>query len=228
MSLELPTPDEARPPRSPGSGSPPRTPVRLGKRLARLGLELGTVFVGVYAAFLLNSYQAHRQERHRREQILAWMESAFVARLADVKQERTNIKKQADEFNRQVEAGEMPMLYAVNWSSDYDPTDMTSVLGSGGFDLLEVETVRQIKDSESTLREMISLIRHNQQLSDALILPNLERDHTFFYDPDTRKLRPTYRWYAELYRRLLEGYDSLEPEVERLLTQIRADRQRHR
>ena len=203
-------------------------PTRFGKRVARLGLELGTVFVGVYAAFLLNSYQAHRQERQRREQLLTWMESAFVARLADVKQERTTLKKQADELNRQIEAGEMPMLHAFTWSSDYDPTDITSVLGSGGFDLLEVETVRQIKDSESTLRLMISLIRHDQLLSDALILPNLERDHTFFYDPDTRKLRPSYRWYTDLYRRLLEGYDSLEPEVEKLLTQIRADRQRHR
>ena len=47
---------------------------RLAAGLGRKAVELVTVFVGVYAAFLLNDHQAHREERQRREQILSWLE----------------------------------------------------------------------------------------------------------------------------------------------------------
>jgi len=50
-------------------------------RFARLGrwvAELVLVFVGVYAAFWLNSYQQHRQDAQRRDQILASLEQEFL------------------------------------------------------------------------------------------------------------------------------------------------------
>ena len=43
----------------------------LSARLARWAAELVLVFIGVYAAFWLNSYQQHQQEANRRDQILA-------------------------------------------------------------------------------------------------------------------------------------------------------------
>ena len=46
----------------------------LSARLARWAAELILVFVGVYAAFWLNSYQQHQQEAKRRDQILASLE----------------------------------------------------------------------------------------------------------------------------------------------------------
>ena len=206
---------------------PTRRP-RLLARAARWGGELLTVFVGVYAAFLLNDHQAHRQEQQRREQILAWMEKQFTETTAELENERTQMKKEAEIFDRQLAAGEMPELHAFNFATDYDPSDIASVLGSGGFDLLEVETVREIKGAETTLRVMLATARHDQQLSDALILPNLEKDRSFFYDPATHQLRPAYHWYGEFYKTFLAGYDTLLPQSKKLIAQVRAERQRNR
>ena len=197
-------------------------------RSARWALELCTVFIGVYAAFVLNNHQSHLQDHQRREQILAWMESAFSQTLDSVRDERVDMQKAADEFNRQVEAGQMPALHAFDWRSAYDPADVASVLSNGGFDLLEVQTVRDVNDAESTLRSMLAIARHDQQLSDNMILPNLEKERDVFYDSVSHHLRPTYQWYANFYRNELQGYAELQPKLEKLLGQIRAERQRDR
>ena len=204
------------------------TQKRVAVRAARWAVELATVFVGVYAAFMLNNYQNHRQERQRREQILVWMDAEYSEVLEDVKRGRGKLQHDADEFNRAVDAGEMPAVYAFNFASDYDPADIASMLGNGGYDLLEIETVRELRDTEDTLRLMVGLARHDQQLSDTLVLPNLDKDRSVFYDPATRKLRPTYRWYADFFRVCLHDYDDLQPQIEKLLRQVRAERQRNR
>src|SRR5215831_10270017 len=44
------------------------------KNLTGRVTELIIVFLGVYAAFLLNGYQSHRQDQQRRHQILMYLE----------------------------------------------------------------------------------------------------------------------------------------------------------
>ena len=224
MSEAEPPPPPPPPAHPPGRRPPPRFLLRA----ARWGAELFTVFVGVYAAFMLNGYQSHRQERQRRGQILAWMETEFTENLENIKKEQEAGKKQLDALARQIDAGTMPALRPLNFDTDYDPADMASMMSSGGFDLLEVETVRLIKNTEVAQRLMLGLARHDQQLSDTLILPNLDKDPAFFYDPTTHKLRPTYGWYADFFPRMLQGFNGLRPQVEKLLVQIRAERQRNR
>ena len=220
---------EAEPPPSPPPPPPVRRPPpRLWARAARWGAELVTVFVGVYAAFMLNNYQSHRQERQRREQILDWMEKEFTEDLEDIKREQALMKEQQDKFTRQIDAGALPAIRPLAFDSDYDASDMASVMSSGGFDLLEVETVRLIRDTEATERLMLGMARHDQQLSDALILPNLDKDPGFFYDPATHKLRPSYGWYIDFFPKMLRGFNELRLDTEKLLVQIRAERQRNR
>ena len=48
--------------------------VQFLSRAGRWVTELVLVFVGVYAAFWLNSYQQHQQDAKRRDQILASLE----------------------------------------------------------------------------------------------------------------------------------------------------------
>ncbi len=219
-----PSPDPVPPAAAPAT-RPSRG--RLVVRAARRAGELLTVFVGVYAAFLLNNHQVHRQEQQRRGQILDWLEKEYTEDLEGIRHEQELLTKQADKFDRQVAAGEMPALYAFNFSSDYDPADLASVLGGGGFDLLEVETVREINEVEGILRVMVSNVRHDQQLSDTYVLPNLEKDRSFFYDPATRRLRPTYRWYTDFYQQSLANYAALQSGIGKLLMQIRAERKRN-
>jgi hypothetical protein len=46
------------------------------KNLTGRVTELIIVFLGVYAAFLLNGSQSHRQDQQRRHQILTYFEKA--------------------------------------------------------------------------------------------------------------------------------------------------------
>ena len=200
---------------------------RLWGRLRRWTGELITVFIGVYAAFMLNNYQAHRQERQRREQILAWVQAAYTELSAAMTREENSMRKEADQFNQRVKAGEMPRLFAFNYRGDYDPADFTSLLQSGGFDLLEVQTVRDIREVEGTLRQMVAVIHHDQQISDALVLPNLDKPPDFFYDPATKQLRPSYGWYTQFYEIELGLYRQIHQELGTLITQLRVERQRN-
>src|SRR5206468_5887693 len=67
-------------------------------RFGRWIAELILVFVGVYAAFWLNSYQQHLQDAERRDQILASLEQQLREGIASGKTNRANEERTAAEF----------------------------------------------------------------------------------------------------------------------------------
>ena len=224
-------------PADPLSATPlPPPPVRrvpppghLWGRVRQWTGELITVFIGVYAAFALNNYQLHRQERQRRDQILAWAQGEYGGSLQAFADGYSIEQSRADEFERRTKAGEMPPLHRIHFVSDYNPTDFTSMLQSGGgFDLLEIETVRDLRAVEGTLRQIIEINRYGEQLSASLILPNLDRPPSFFYDADTKQLRPNYDWYSEYLEDDARLRHRLQSELVRLQEQLRTERQRNR
>ena len=218
---------------TPPKSSLPATPIRPAASCwrwvpaARWAGELATVFVGVYAAFVLNNYQSHRHERQRREQILDWAQKAYSEMLVRMDAEAAETRQQGQDFNRRMEAGETPALYAFDFRSDYNPGDFTSLLESGGFDLLEVETVHALRDVEGTLRQMVETLRHDQQLCDTLIRPNLDKDPSFFYDVPLHRLRPAYAWYGKYFASEAAFYAEMHTELEKVLTQLRTERARN-
>src|SRR5213592_1669100 len=94
--------------------------------------ELVLVFVGVYAAFWLNNYQQHRQDAERRDQILASLEQQLREGIESGKINRANQEKRAAEFQRALDAGEMPPLRPFVFTTDYSPGDWATMLQSGG------------------------------------------------------------------------------------------------
>ena len=101
---------------------------------------------------------------------------------------------------------------------------MATLLQSGGYQLLDVKTVVALRDAETVLRNGISTMQHAQELSDTLIVPNLEQDITFFYDPATKQLRKRFTRYAEALQKFVPFYDAYIKALQDLLTQIRAER----
>lgn len=201
---------------------------RWGWRLAQWAGELLTVFVGVYAAFTLNAYQAHRQDRQRRAQILDWAQGIYSDIRVSAVQSEAQLRKAKAENERSTAAGEMPPLHVSTFVSDHDPSDFTSMLQSGGFGLLEIETVRDMRAVEGSIRQLLLLARHDQQLSDALLLPNLGNPPAFFYDPATRQLRPTYAWYAKDTAAILDEIITMHQAVDKALARLRIERERNR
>src|SRR5213596_1451032 len=160
--------------------------------LARFGrwfAELVLVFVGVYAAFWLNNYQQRQQDAERRDRILASIEQTLREGIESGKINRAKEEREAAEFRRGLDAGEMPQLHPFVFTTDYSPGDFATLLQSGGIQLLDLETLTALRNDESVIRWGLSRMARYQKLSDELIVPNLDQDISFFYDPATNKLR---------------------------------------
>ena len=86
------------------------------KRIAEWMVDLVIVFVGVYAAFVLNAYQSRREQSDRREQLLTWLDDYCGESAANLENERTLIDEALTDFNRRLNNGEMPEPAYINSS----------------------------------------------------------------------------------------------------------------
>jgi len=196
-------------------------------RLSRFGrwvAELLLVFIGVYAAFWLNNYQQHQQDAERRDRILASIERTLRDGIESNKINRAEQQREAVEFRRALNAGEMPPLHPFVFTTDYNPGDFATMLQAGGIQLLDLETLTALRNDESVIRWGLSRIARYQKLSDDLIVPNLDQDISFFYDPATKKLRKRFEIYPEALDARLKFANDLERTHTQLLKQIQAER----
>ena len=191
-------------------------------------VELVLVFVGVYAAFWLNNYQQHRQDAERRDQILASLEQQLREGIESGKINRAKEERTAAEFKRALDASEMPPLQPFVFITDYSPSDWATMLQSGGVQLLDVQTLMAVRNDESVIRWGLSAMARYQKLSDELIVPNLNQNVSFFYDPATKKLRKQFEMYPEALQATVKFANDLEKTHIELLKRIQAERQRNR
>jgi hypothetical protein len=197
-------------------------------RFSHLGgwvAELVLVFVGVYAAFWLNSYQQRQQDAERRDRILASIEQTLREGIESSKINRAKEQEpEAAEFRRALDAGEMPPLRPFIFITDYSASDLAVMLQSGGVQLLDVQTLRALRNDESVIRWGLARMARYQKLSDELIVPNLDQDTSFFYDPGTKKLRKRFEIYPEALKARVKLANELERTHAELLKQIQAER----
>jgi len=189
--------------------------------------ELVLVFVGVYAAFWLNNYQQRQKDAERHDRILASIERTLRDGIESNKTNRAEQQRDAAEFRRALDAGEMPPLHPFVFTTDYSPGDFATMLQAGGIQLLDLETLTALRNDESVIRWGLSRMARYQKLSDELIVPNLDQDISFFYDPATRKLRKRFNIYPEALDARLKFANDLERTHTELLKRIRAERQRN-
>jgi hypothetical protein len=196
-------------------------------QLAHWLAELLLVFLGAYAAFWLNGYQQHQQDAKRRDQILSSLEEEAEQGVANSQVEVAKQEKRAAEFRRALAAGEMPPLQPLTFSSDYNASDVSTLLQAGGLELLDVKTILALRAAESTIRGGLSQLTHIEKLSDQLIVPNLDEVILFFYDPATKQLRKRFARYPDALQAEADFFYQLEQAQTLLLQQIQAERKRH-
>ena len=68
-------------------------------------------------------------------------------------------------------------------------------------------------------------MQHYQKLSDEVIVPNLDQDISFFYDPATKKLRKRFEIYPQALEATVKFAHDLERTKTELLKRIRTERQ---
>lgn len=204
----------------PGNDKSKAIRVRLGHWVA----ELLLVFVGVSAAFWLNNYQLREQDAKRRDQILASLERTLREGIESGRINAAKEEQQVAEFQRALEAGEMPPLQPFIFTTDYSPGDFATLLQAGGIELLDVETLNALRNDESVIRWGLSRLERYQKLSDELIVPNLDQDISYFYDPATRKLRKRFEIYPEALQATVKFAHDLDRMHTELLKRIEAQR----
>ena len=197
-------------------------------RLGRWVAELLLVFVGVYAAFWLNNFQQQREQIKRRDQILAYLEQRLRDGIDSAKGEGAKEEKLVAEFQRSLDAGEMPPLRPFSFSTDYNPSDIATLLQSGGIELLNIQTLSVLRQLESAIRGDLSAMAHFEKLSDELIVPNLDQDISFFYDPATKKLRRRFEIYPQALEATVKFAHDLDRTKTELVRRIQAERQQNR
>ncbi|PYL25279.1 MAG: hypothetical protein DMF37_05495 [Verrucomicrobia bacterium] len=197
-------------------------------RFAGWVAELVLVFVGVYAAFWLNNYQQHQHDAERRDRILASIEQTLRDGIESGKINRAEQEREAAEFQRALDAGDMPPLRSFAFTTDYSPGEFATLLQAGGVQLLDLQTLTALRNDESVIRWGLSRMARYQKLSDELIVPNLDQDISFFYDPATKKLRKRFEIYPEALQATVKFANDLEQTHTELLKRIKAERQLHR
>ncbi len=195
---------------------------QIGRWLA----ELLLVFLGAYAAFWLTGYQQHQQDAKRRDQILASLERQARENIKDAATGAERQAKRIADFERALAAGEMPPLQPISFSSDYNAGDVSAFLQAGGLEVLDVKTIVALRKAESAIRAGLSRMAHDERLSDQLIVPNLDEDISFFYDPATRQLRKRFNFYLLALRAIANLFHEEERANQLLLEQIQTERRR--
>src|SRR5262245_22435821 len=155
---------------------------RLTKRLSERLIELIIVFVGVYAAFVLNAHQSREQARQRRQQILAYLEKQATVSAQKLRQVTVSYDKLMNTFLKQLSRGEMPEVAPIAWATNYNANETNWILQSGGLELLDIATIARLKEVDSAASTGLSTMAHYQQLSDQLIVlrPVLAAESTSF------------------------------------------------
>ena len=199
-------------------------------RLSHFGrwvAELLLVFIGVYAAFWLNNYQQRQGDAERRDRILASIERTLRDGIESNKTNRAEQEREAAAFRRALDAGDMPPVHPFVFTTDYNAGDFATTLQAGGIQLLDLETLTALRNDESVIRWGLSRMARYQKLSDDLIVPNLDQDISFFYDPATKKLRKRFEIYPDALDARLKFANDLERTHMELLKQIQAERHRN-
>jgi len=197
------------------------------KAIDRL-IELIIVFVGVYAAFVLNAYQSHQQERQRRQQILAYLEKQATASAEKLKHVTLSYDERMNAFLAQLASGEMPEVAPIAWASNYNANETNWILQGGGLELLDFATVARLKEVDSTASTGLTTMAHYQQLSDQLIVPHLGEGRSFFYDPATKQLRKEYALYPDILKEGSRVLHELSEKTDQLVAQLHVEQAHHR
>lgn len=203
----------------------PTRPFR--SKVGRWAAELLLVFLGAYAAFWLSGYQQRQHDARRRDQILESLEQKAQEAIANCRDEGAKTEKNAAEFRRALGAGEMPPIRPITFSSDYNANDTATLLQAGGLDLLDVKTILALRSTESAIRNGLSQLAHIERLSDQMIMPNLDEEISFFYDPATKQLRKRFALYPAALATEAQFFRDLSRAETNLLEQIQAERKRH-
>lgn len=186
--------------------------------------DLLVVFFGVYAAFLLNRFETDRRDAQRRGQIFDALEREVRANVDEMKQGVSAARVEIDAFDRKLAAGEMPSLAVSYNNSSYSPSDDATLLQAGGIDVLDVQTLDELRKVNGLRRSFAASMRNQFEL-ELMILGTHEGGE--FYDAETKQLKKHFTWYPVVLHQVMTDAQTLQAGEEELLGVILSKRPPH-
>jgi hypothetical protein len=169
------------------------------KRSGWLLAELLFVFIGMYGAFLLERMHEESLDDLRHKQIL----QALIDEFGDYEKELSDFSTwldegYADKFFLQYSMGEKPYppIIPSGGMGNVNTGIWEAMLQSGGIELLEMEMILEIQEFFKKLQDVLDLYSRFERLTENLILPESDRNASFFYEEEGIALRNKYKWYV--------------------------------
>lgn len=199
---------------------PNRSDSRLPQFAGRLLAEMLVVFVGVYAAFSLDSMRSERQDAQRVNKILVALQTDFAESQETLSQALPLATGAIDSLISQHDAGEMPEIGHLALELSFRSRAWEAMLESGGVNVLDVDFILAVEDYYMRVERLQDRTEEARRMSVALVLPQLDSGNAAFYDPETRRLKRSFAWYMDMLRQFRGLIVDLEQKNKTILEQI--------
>lgn len=174
------------------------------QHLAALALELGVVFIGVYAAFGLTDWDRRRQDDARRERL----ERALLVELrgtnAMARQGQAAVHGLLAQFEASRLRGEHPVPAPMLSETRADPNVWNATVAAGGIGLIDIDSFVQLARYYNGVQAALESNQTLKRLSEQLLIPHQGDPPASFYRSGTNELSPEYSWYPAMLQQLEE------------------------
>ena len=172
---------------------------RVSSWLAVIATELLIVFVGVYLADLLAERREERFQQTRQALILEALDRDIAPFVGQADQLLDAIRTRYAAWDQQRASGARPAPFYVPATASLPRPHgalWSSMLDSGGLDLLPIDLIADISEFYVRTDRMIDRYRRLDDFVQRQILPQLDGGLDTFYATDVA-LRPMYATYAD-------------------------------
>lgn len=176
-------------------------------------LEFVIVVIGVFVGLQAQQWSEERENRQRLERIVA----ALKADMADARRVESGFQKDIehglaafDEARRQGERP-LPFFYQIR-GSDTAPKLIWGTLQDAGLgELLDPHLLFELSHFYSERDGIGVKVTRYMESIERLLLPYVEGDPNFFYDPATGRVRPEYKATMDRLREWMQYSVALAP-----------------
>lgn len=168
-------------------------------RFGWLIAELVFVFLGLYGAFLLERMHDDKMDLMRKSQILQALTDEFVEYSVELSEASSSLDEAYGiPFFSSYQGGERPFPQPIPYGGlgSVNTGIWVAMLQSGGIEVLEVELIQQVQLFFKKLQDFLDLYTRFERLTESMILPEMDQDTSFFYEPEGPELRDKYKWYV--------------------------------
>ena len=168
-------------------------------RFGWLVAELVFVFMGLYGAFLLERQNDDKIDVMRKHQILQALVEEFEIYSEEFSAASAAIDETyAEPFFAAYASQEKPFPTPVQalGLGNVDTGIWEAMLQGGGMDVLEVDLIQRIQGYFKKMQDFLNLFGRFETLSTTFIMPEMDRNASFFYEENSPQLRSKYGWYV--------------------------------